>query len=323
MSKLSLKHSVVVSDSDSADPQISSKLQVSIDSVEVMDDTKRAINIPAFSGISVFDLRRSPSYDITTQTSLSNPFVASPTRWRLSWTGVGTALVFKTSRVTSVDATTVFSLIRVGSSPFMTLSTVSGTPMVTTNVVAGDLVFFPQETDLVVPPVNSAVAGRYLRVTSKIASTIEVRDDEGLPDQPTITLGAQFAENFFILSEAGARVGDTLRLSAPQLSGNSGEFTITSVSSNWVEFLSTDSVPQTVLQALGSIEVYDEVYDYISVLSSAPFRVKTVSGEVSLSLLGGVAAYSVTIRTPVLELINDESYPTTAQVLFLRNAQGC
>lgn len=183
------------------------------------------------SSITLFDGTRATSIDGTTTFSLT---WQSGSTYRLQYTA-GTAPLFRTPRALAVDATTAFT-VSINNNSIVTMTNSSGTPPDFSTVQIGDTLYISPTA-----PFNALNRG-YFQIVSKTTTSISFQNASA-GAETNIALGASFATVFQIYSSGPVVVGDTLIISAGFSIVTQGSYIITAVTPTFVEFLSTNPLP--------------------------------------------------------------------------------
>lgn len=215
---------------------------------------------------SVFSGSRTLSHDGTTQYSLTLKAFSSST-YVLTATS-GTLPNFRTPRANGADATTQVTVTMNG--PVATFASTGGTPLNMAAVVVGDFVRIGNLFNI-----NNQ--GEW-KIIAKTATSFSVENDIGVAEGP-ITLGAGFAAQIQIYSAAGVQVGDTILITGGFSPVTQGSYKITAVGANFLEFYSTDVLPQESNVQTQAIAIYSSAKQFIYIESDQKVSV-TVNGSV-------------------------------------------
>ena len=180
-----------------------------------------------FSGTRTLGQDGTTEYDISLKPLTSNTYILT--------NSAGTAPDFRTPRTTGADATTQITVTVNG--PVVTFASTGGTALdlISGGVVVGDYVRIG--TDF-----NAGNQGEW-KVIAVSATSFAVQNELGFAEGP-ITMGADFADQIQIYSAAGVQVGDTLIINGGFSLVTQGSYKITSVAAEYLEFYSTNVLPQ-------------------------------------------------------------------------------
>ena len=193
----------------------------------------------------IFNGSRTLAQDNTTQYSIALKPLTSNT-YVLS--AVGGALPnFRAPRSPGADATTQITATING--PLVTFSSTGGTPLdlISGGVQVGDLVRLGNLF-------NQLNQGEQ-KIVSLSATSFTIINELGVAEGP-ITLGSGFASQLQIYSAAGVQVNDTLVISGGFSPVTQGSYKVASVAANYLEFYSTDILPQEGPITTQAIAIY-------------------------------------------------------------------
>lgn len=205
--------------------------------------TREIVNVPVNDPVSIdftiepgeqvelFNALRTTSHALTTQYQISN--VSGGTH-KIEWTGVGPNPLFRTLRNIAIDATTQVDLSIDINTGIVTLTTPSGTPMNTSTVSVGDVLFL---SDTVFAPNN---AGQFT-IIAVTPTSILYRNSSAT--NQSVTLGTNFNKKFKVFSLAGVKKGDRILLKHPTHTTINGIYEITNVLDDALFFFSKNILP--------------------------------------------------------------------------------
>lgn len=205
--------------------------------------TREIVNVPVNDPVSLdytlepgeqielFNSLRTISHAPTTQYQVSH---VSGGTYKLEWTGVGPNPLFRTARALGIDATTQVDLSVDINTGIVTLTTPSGTPMNTSAVVVGDVLYL---SDAVFSPNN---AGQF-SVIAVTPTSIVYRNSSAT--NQAVTLGTNFDKKFKVFSLAGVKKGDRLLLKHSTHTVLNGIYEITNVLDDAIHFFSKATLP--------------------------------------------------------------------------------
>lgn len=247
---------------------------------------------------------RSTSIDNTTQFAISRPKSVEDII-RLTWTGSGSAPIFRTKRALGIDATTVVAITRIAPNTARIAST-AGTPINTAAVVVGDILKLERSTDSFTSVFNSANVGYYWQVQAKGSGYIDVLDNGAMALESGLTLGADFDKQLRVLSPGSVRIGDTVEFSGSINTGNKGKYTISDLSSDYIEFVNPYAVDETFTVS-GNVAVYDRLIGFLFIRGSGAFTLK-INGDtdgVKYSPMQGEAMFLGSVEAHTVEASNE------------------
>lgn len=220
--------------------------------------------ITLFSGIRTLTANGSTNYALSLST-------LDPSRYRLTWAGAGTDPTFRTARSVAVAATTLTLTLLAN----QTLTVTCSAGAVFGAVVVGDIVTIPGvatgDTALF-DPLNE---GDWI-VMAATSTTLTLKRDAG-----TVFSGASEAQavasnsEFFVYSADGVQVDDILDITAGFTSDTLRSYRVLSVTSKWVEFVS--SLPlaaQTVVPGASGIAFYSSAKRFVYLEADQEIAVK-------------------------------------------------
>lgn len=178
-----------------------------------------------FSGTRTLNQDNTTEYDIYLKSGTTNTYVLE----YLS----GTAPDFRDPRSTGADATTQVQVTK--NATVTTLTSIGGTAFdfLVGGVTVGDYV----STGTIF---NSANRGRY-QVIAVTATSISFVNASSVAE--TVTLGADFLNEVRVYGAAGVQVGDVLRIFGGFSAVIQGNYSVTAVQDNLVEFYSGSALP--------------------------------------------------------------------------------
>jgi hypothetical protein len=208
-------------------------------------DIQPGATLELFSGISIIFDDATTTYDISLKAGTTNTY-------RISH-NAGTAPDFRDSRNTDADATTEITVTKNG--PLIKFESTGGTALdlVSGGVQVGDTV-------RVGSSFNTANQGKF-KILSFNATSFEIEHSSGQAEGP-IVLGASFAEDIQIFSQAGVQVGEKLDISQDFSSVTFGNYSITDVNPQYIEIYSIKSLPEeTNIQT--QLSIYNDTKNFI------------------------------------------------------------
>lgn len=291
-------------------------LTKSIQGIAVQYDKSDRILINPGDVTNIAVTTRNVLWDGTTVLSFVRP-VANDDRMRLTWAS-GTAPAFRTARAIGGDATTVVSVLRV--TPYVARVQVqSGTAWTLSGVQVNDILRFEANTDAVTSPFSLTNAGQSFQVQSKGSDYIDFIDNGMASLDTNITLGANFAKVFRVLSQGPVKLGDTLEIAGANVNpSNAGRFTVTDVSSDYVEVINPFGTPQTVTYdaTLAAFTVYEYLIGFVLARGTGAFKVR-FGNQVEwarIDKIGDTALLLSSVSTFKIEASNDGPDPVEISI---------
>lgn len=145
----------------------------------------------------------------------------------------GTLPNFRTPRAIATDATSEVTVTVNG--PLAIFTFTAGTLPNLASVVVGDYVRIGDQF-------NQLSRGEF-KILAKTSTSFTIENQVAAAEGP-IVLGATFADQIMIYSAAGVQVGDTIVISSGFSAVTQGAYKVTSVGPNFLEFYSTNLLPQ-------------------------------------------------------------------------------
>lgn len=264
---------------------------------------------------------RSVLWDSTTQLAFQRP-VDGDDRLRIQWNGSGTNPAFRTLRSLSGDATTVVSISRV--SPYVArIQVQSGTAWTTTSIQTGDLIRFERSTDAIVSPFSVTNVGQTWTVQAKGTDYIDYIDNGQSSLDTNITLGADFAYVLRLITTGPVKINDTIQVEGADINpSNTGKFTITDVSSDFIEIISPFGVPQTVTYSPTALfTIYEYLIGFVLARGiGGPFKVR-FGNQTEWALvdrIGDTALLLTSISTYQIQATNDGTDPVEISIQYCK-----
>lgn len=254
--------------------------------------------------VSIFDGARSLTYDGTTEFDLTLSPVASD-RYRLAWTGTGTAPGFRTARVVPVAGGSIIIAVQSNQSVLVTHSdgAVFGA------VVAGDTVLIPGgitgDADLF-DPLNAGF-WEVVGATSTQLTLARTAGEVFSGSSETVVVASD--SEFQVFSSSGVQVDDTLDIVSGFAPAARAAFEVVSVAAGYVEFLSSSPLAEqeAIVPGASSLAVYGSSKRLVCVESNQEValmyngstdegnRISPLSGGVGFDLKTGIV-YSLSIK---------------------------
>lgn len=220
-------------------------------SISIAEPESRCVDIQPgeslsiFSGITAISDDGTTTYDIALKAGTTNTY-------RISHNG-GTAPQFRTARTTGADATTEITVTKNG--PILKFESTGGTALdlVSGGAQVGDVVRIGSAF-------NALNQGLY-KILSLDATSFQIELEGGEAEGP-IVLGASFAEEIQIFSQAGVQIGEKVSLTSGFSSVTFGVYEITDVNPDYIEIYSIKSLPEeTAVQT--QLDIYNDTKQFI------------------------------------------------------------
>jgi hypothetical protein len=208
----------------------------------------------------IFSGTRTTLIDNTTAFTVTKPF---PTENTYRFTNsAGTAPVLRTDRNPSVDNTTQFAVTVNG--PLMTLTNTSGTSLVTTSIVIGDILNLGANSGF-----NPANKGRFT-IIAKTSNSITVQNLNATAESATIST----ASDFMVYSNGGGtsnqiQIGDKVALTGGFSQATQDTYVIVDVTPSYfdVNIASPNGIPleSNIIPTTSGIVFYNASKKFIMV----------------------------------------------------------
>lgn len=244
---------------------------------------------------------RALTADGTTELQVLRPR-ASEDVIRLLYTGTGTAAGFRTKRNLTTNAATSVSITRIAPN---TVRVTGAAPFSTAAVSVGDFLKFERTTDAFTSLFSIANQGQYFKVQSKGSNYIDILDNGSASLDTAIVLGADFDQQLRVFSPGPVRVGDTVQLSGAINIGNVGKWTVSDLSSDYVEFVNPYAVAETFVNT-SNLVIYDRLIGMLFVRGSAGLTLRlNGGGDIKLGTVNGEALFLGSVEAHTVEAVND------------------
>lgn len=238
--------------------------------------------------------------------SVSRPVEADSTM-RLGWTS-GAAPQFRAARSLGISPATQVSIVRSGpAAARLTISSGS-----TALVQTGDVVKFFRNTDAFTSPFSSQNAGQSFVVQAVGTGYIDFLDNGSAAEEGPLT-GCNLA--FCVMSNGPVQVGDTLWVAGSVNQSNKGEWKISDVGPDFVEFLNPFGVVESFTGQ--TVAVYDHLIQFVHVSASAPVSLSfDGEGDVRVGRLGhsGPVLFMGTANAYRIDASNKGQEPITVTI---------
>jgi hypothetical protein len=262
---------------------------------------------------TLFNGSRALAQDGSTQYSIALKALTSNT-YILSNSG-GTAPNFRTPRVPGADATTQITVTLNGPIAIFTSTGGTALSLISGGVVVGDYVRIGNLF-------NPANQGEF-KILSLSATSFTVENELAAAEGP-ITLGSGFASQLQIYSALGVQVGDTLIISGGFSAVTQGSYKVTSVGAEFLEFYSTDVLPQEGPITTESIAIYSEAKQLVYMESDQNCSMNingSAAGEIQPIVINNSVQPGVFMRTSVMYSMTVTNNSTDPANLFLASAE--
>lgn len=167
----------------------------------------------------------------------------------------GTAPVFRTSRALSHDATSEVTVTK--NATLATFTASGGTLLDLTSIVVGDEVRIGSQFNIV-------NRGKF-KILSKTTTSFTVENPSVSAEGPVI-LGASFEDQVRAYSSAGVQIGDRLAIDSGFSVVSQGNYEITDVQDNKIEFYSINVLPEET-NTLENLRIFNQSKTFIYVES--------------------------------------------------------
>lgn len=238
----------------------------SMDGLPAQNPLSEAFSLAPGESKNMFNGTRTLTADGTTRYDIAlKPLSSSTYRITVS---AGTAANFRTPRAIGIDATTEITTTTNG--PIVTFTSTGGTAMSTTAVQIGDMVRIGSLF-------NVLNQGEF-KIIAKTSNSFTIENQIAVNEGP-IVLASGFASQISIYSAAGVQKGDTLILSSGFSAVTLGSYKITDVAANYIEFYSTDVLPQETTVTSLDLAIYSAAKNLIYLESDQKVSI-TVNGSI-------------------------------------------
>lgn len=228
------------------------------------------VRIDPLAEVALFNASRTLTVDVSTELSISlSPLDTD--RYRLSWTGNGTAPGFRTDRGLTLSGGSVTMALQANNTVQVTHS--SGA--VFSAVQVGDNVFVPGVTTGDPAVFNALNEGSWVVLGASSTIITIARTPDMVFQGVSETVAVSANDQFLAYSITGVQVGDTLDIISNFAVQARNSYQILSVTSRWVEFVS--AVPllaQTLTPGVGSFAIYSDAKRYVYLETDQSVAVK-------------------------------------------------
>lgn len=241
-----------------------------LQSIPVTKPQTQTIQIDALSETTVFDGTRTLTFDGTTQLALTLSDL-DPSRYRLAWTGVGTAVGFRTNRNLTLSAGSITLTLQANSTVVVTHTggAVFGA------VAVGDAVYIPGVITGDTGLFNSLNEGLWTVLSAAAGSLTIARLPGTVFSGATEVVVLTDNDQFQAYSSSGVQVGDTLDISGGFSTSSRTSYKVSSVTAKTVEFISTSPLAlETLIPGINSVKVYSAAKKYLMIESDQALAIK-------------------------------------------------
>jgi hypothetical protein len=193
--------------------------------IQVQKPISNALIIPPGDTYTIFNGSRNTLQDSTTTYNLTQPSLAQQV-YQITYAS-GTAPVFRTPRVISIDTTTQLTVTVNG--PLAVLTNAGGTAMVFTNIQVGDTIYLGSTTGI------SFANQGFFTVTGVTASSLSFVDLNAVAETFTVL----DPTNLLVFSNGSnnqIQIGDKLVISGGFSQASWGSYSVTAITPTWVQF---------------------------------------------------------------------------------------
>lgn len=217
-------------------------------------------SVPPGQTVTVFDASRTLLSDGTTQYSLAGSTLGGG-RYRLAWTGTGTAPAFRVDRALNLAPGTISLVANANST--VTVTHTGGA--VFGSVVSGDTVFVRGASTGDAVKFNTLNEG-YWTVLSAAASTLILGRPTGSVYQAaTEDVVLDDDQQFIAYAPSGVEVGDTIDIVSGFAAASRRAYQVLAVTARWVEFVSTIPLAEETVTAGTGIVAYAAPMQFVYV----------------------------------------------------------
>ena len=216
--------------------------------------------------------------------SFTRPIDVQPTM-RVEWTS-GADPVFRTLRNIGIDTTTHIAISRVGPRS-MKIESISGTPITTTSVFTGDVVWFERNSDSYTSPFNAYNVDRAFIVQSKGVNSIIVNDEGIMAEENDVTISSTADLKIFVQPlPTSVKLNDYINITTSAYNFyNRGIFKILRVTDKYLEFENPYGVIESVTNSTNGLVVFDYLIRFAHIIAN---------GEIELRFDGNSSGLTIT-----------------------------
>jgi len=268
----------------------------------------------------ILTTQRGTLWDATTEVAFSRP-VAGEDKIRLTYTGTGTAAVFRTDRSIGGDATSQVTLTRVTNYVARIQNDGVGTAWTLGAVQVNDLIKFDKDVDGVANPFGAANKAREYLVQAVGADYIDFIDNGQAGEEAALPLGADFDKILRVNSQGPVKRGDTIQVEGSGINpSNHGKFEVLDVSGDFIEIVNPLALEETFLIGTNTIVIYEYLIGFVHLRASGPVKIRFNSQTewIPLGRLGAEAIYISSTCAHKIQALNDNPDPITLSIQHAR-----
>jgi hypothetical protein len=239
--------------------------------IPVEKDQQQKYTIDPMSEIVIFNGTRSLTLDNTTELALTSVAVLDPTRYRLAWTGTGTAPGFRTDRGLTLSGGTLTIALQTNSTILVTHSGVS----VFGSVQVGDVVFIPGASTGDTAHFSPLNEGEWFVLAASATSLTLARSPDEVFQGASESTAVSADSQVQAYTPTGVQVNDTLDITGGFAASARRSFVVVAVTSSRVDFISvTPLAAQTLAPGAASVTVYSSAKRYVAIESDESVALK-------------------------------------------------
>lgn len=294
-----------------------------IQGVPVDNPACEPFRIPPQEQVEIFNGVRTTASSGTTEYSLTALNVAT-NRYRLKWTGVGTAPAFRTARIVNFLSGSAPFTVTVTPQLNQSVAVTASSGSIFGNVVAGDVVYVPGVSTGDVPGIFDPMNEGYWSVLYATANHLILARNPGAvysAKAESVTIASN--SSFQVFSSAGVQTDDTLGLVLGFPVALLQNYEIVSVTADALEFISGTTLPniETVVPGANSIVVFSNAKSFVYLETNQVLSI-SINGGVAFSvepILSGdpnkVGAFQLSGTVYSLVAQNKTTQPATLKVI--------
>jgi len=222
--------------------------------ISVGNPQGQVFSVPPNSSITLFDGTRAVSLSSSSAFALTNP---SGSTYRLTSTA-GPNPAFRTPRTLGVDATSTFN-VSINNNALVNVTGTSGTLPNFSTVVPGDTLYIDSGSPF------SILNKGYFPILAATTTQLSIENNNAIAES-NITLSTSFASQFKVFSSDGVQVGDTLVISSGFSTITQGNYEVTAVNTDFIEFTSSRPLPlETATVGVSGLTVYSQAKFFVHI----------------------------------------------------------
>lgn len=238
--------------------------------VPVESPQSQRITVDPFTEVTIFNGSRTLGADGLTEFALTVSPLA-PTRYRLTWTGIGAAPAFRVDRALALGGGTVTLTLQ----PNTTVAVVSSLGAVFGAVVVGDTVLVPGTSTGDAALFNPLNEGTWTVLAASATTLTLARAAGAVFSGATETVSLTANTQVQAYSAAGVQAGDTLDVVAGFSLAARSTYDIVTATARYIEFFSSLPLPaETVVPGATALAVYTAAKRYVYVEANQEVAVK-------------------------------------------------